>query len=260
MSPQIPAQRRERLLSLLRRDGAASTRALQEALGVSHMTVRRDIAHLQEEGLVEPVPGGVRPTSGAGQQPPSARRQRAGLEVARKEAIAARAAALVQDGMALYLDAGTTCEALVPHLARHRRLTVVTNDFWSAIALLEHPHLETIHVGGRVDTDSASSCGALSMSIARAMRLDLFFLSTGAWSVEGGITAPSADRRALKQQVHDSSTVTALVADSTKYGAHAPYHVFDLDEIDAVITDEDLGPEARAQLAARDLALHIAET
>lgn len=254
----IPVQRHERLLQLLRREGVLSTRALTDALGVSHMTVRRDIARLEEDELVESVAGGVRLASGIGQQPPSPRRQRAGLEAARKTAIAEQAATLVDDGMAVYLDAGTTCEALVPLLATRQGLTVVTNDFWSVVALLDHPEVETIHIGGRVDVDSASSCGALATRILDELRLDVFFLSSGAWSSSGGVTAPSESRLELKRRVREVSRTTVLVADSTKYGAMAHFRVFDLAELDILVTDDGLDPAARTQVAETGVDLRIA--
>lgn len=254
----IPVQRHERLLQLLRQDGVRSTRSLTDALGVSHMTVRRDIARLEADGLVESVAGGVRLATDAGQQPPSPRRQRSGLELGRKHAIAERAVELVEDGMAVYLDAGTTCEATVPLLARRRGLTVVTNDFWSVIALLDHPEIETIHIGGRVDAESASSCGALSTRILDAIRIDVFFLSAGAWSVSAGVTAPSEDKLELKRRVRDVSRRTALLADSTKFGASAHYRVFDLGELDVLITDDGLAAEARTQVEETGTDLWLA--
>ena len=132
--PLIPEQRHQRVLQLLRRDGVLSTRALTDHLGVSHMTVRRDIATLEASGQVVSVQGGVRLAGTAGQVPPQERRQRAVLELPRKRAIAAAAAELVTDGMVVYLDAGTTCESVVAYLAGRRDLTVVTNDFYAVTA------------------------------------------------------------------------------------------------------------------------------
>ncbi|TIC80273.1 DeoR/GlpR family DNA-binding transcription regulator [Nocardioides sp. GY 10127] len=257
----IPVQRHERLLQLLRRDGVLSTRALTDALDVSHMTVRRDIAALEADGLVEAVAGGVRLVgTGAGVQPPRGRAQRAELELDRKQAIAAIGAGMVEDGATVYLDAGTTCQALVPLIARREGVTVVTNDFFSVIALLDHPHVETVHIGGRVDTDSGSSCGVLATRMLEAFHLDVFFLSTGAWSVARGVTAPTADKLDLKRAVMERSRATVLLADATKYGAAATYRVAGLDDLDSIVVDDRLDLGARDQLAALDVDVRLAAT
>lgn len=125
--PLIPDQRREKLLKYLRRDGVLSVQQITQLFGVSHMTVRRDIAELERQGLVFTVPGGVRIASQVRSEP--SHQAKTQVEQPQKEAMASRAASLVEDGMTLYLDAGTTLLAVVPHLVHHERLTVVSNDF-----------------------------------------------------------------------------------------------------------------------------------
>lgn len=244
--PLIPEQRHQRVLQLLRRDGVLSTRALTDHLGVSHMTVRRDIATLEASGQVVSVQGGVRLAGTAGQVPPQERRQRAVLELPRKRAIAAAAAELVTDGMVVYLDAGTTCESVVAYLTGRRDLTVVTNDFYAVTALFDVPDIEVIHTGGAVDKESASSSGRLAAATLSAINLDLFFLSTGAWSVSRGVSAPTLDKVDLKRAAIASATTTVLLADSTKYGTASKFQVAPLDQLDLIITDTEL-PEDTAK-------------
>ncbi len=111
------------------------------------MTVRRDIAALEAEGRVVSVQGGVRLTERAGVEPPRERASRAMLELPRKQAIAAAAVDLVSDDSVVFLDAGTTCEALVPFLARRQEITVVTNDFFAIATLRGYPSIQTISPG-----------------------------------------------------------------------------------------------------------------
>lgn len=105
------------------------------------------------------VQGGVRLTEWTRQEPPRERESRAQLVPARKQAIAELAAGFVDDGMVVFLDAGSTCQSVVPHLAGRQNLTVVTNDFHVVSNLFAYPEVETIHTGGFVDQSSASSCG-----------------------------------------------------------------------------------------------------
>jgi DeoR/GlpR family transcriptional regulator of sugar metabolism len=247
-TPLIPEQRHQKLLRLLRQDGVLSTRNLTAYLGVSHMTVRRDIASLVESGQVVSVPGGVRLAGSTGQVPPQERQQRAVLELPRKRAIAALAAEAVKDGMVIYLDAGTTCQSLVPFLYGRNDLTVVTNDFYVVISLFEHPEIEVIHTGGLVDKPSASSSGRLAANTLSSINLDIFFMSSGAWSVSRGVSAPSLDKVELKRAAMDAASSCTLLADSTKYGTFSKFRVTALDQLDTIISDSALPEDTQARI------------
>ncbi len=246
--PLIPEQRQQKLLQLLRDEGIVSTRNLTDYLGVSHMTVRRDIAALEADGLVLSVKGGVRlvGTDPAGKEPPRERQDRAVLELPRKTAIAKYAAGLIKDGMVIYLDAGTTCQALVPLLTTKRDLTVVTNDFLVVTGLFDVPDVEVIHTGGVLDRSSGSSSGRLAANTVAAINLDLFFMSTGAWSISRGVSSFSLDKVELKHAAMAASSECILLADSTKYGTFAKYHVTPLAKLDTIVTDSHL-PEGTQQ-------------
>ncbi len=242
-TPLIPEQRQQKLLDLVRREGVVSTRELTAYLGVSHMTVRRDIAALEADGQVESVQGGVRAAGVVSQAPPTERTRREVLEQPRKSAIAERAAALVTDGMVIFLDAGTTCQAVVPHVTDRRNLTIVTNDFYVVSSLFGHPQIEVIHTGGLVDAESGSSTGVLAAAALRSINIDLQLMSTASWSVSRGVTARSTDQVELKRAVMAASVTSALLADSTKYGTVSRFHVVDLERLDLVISDDELPRE-----------------
>ncbi|MFI7665791.1 DeoR/GlpR family DNA-binding transcription regulator [Nocardia sp. NPDC049526] len=239
-APLIPEQRQQELMRLLRSAGVLSIRTLTELMDVSHMTVRRDIASLEDAGQVISVQGGVRLAEWSQISPPRERESRAHLELPRKRAIAEEAAALVEDGMAIFLDAGTTCESVVPFLAARSDLTVVTNDFFTVKALFEHPSIETIHTGGSVDVSSGSSSGPLAAATVHSVNLDLTFLSTGTWDIEHGVTTPQTDKVTLKQTAMANATDTVLLADSTKFGTFERFKVAPLHRLSRIITDAEL--------------------
>jgi DeoR/GlpR family transcriptional regulator of sugar metabolism len=239
-APLIPEQRQQELLRLLRSAGVLSIRDLTDRLDVSHMTVRRDIAALERSGHVVSVQGGVRLADWTGHPPPRERASRAALELPRKQAIAETASLLIEDGTVIFLDAGTTCQSVVPFLAARSDLTVVTNDFHTVVALLEFPTIQVIHTGGEVDVSSASSSGPLAVRIIEELNLDRCFLSTGAWDLPHGITSPSTDKVLLKRAAMESASTVALLADSTKWGSFERFTVTGLDRLDIIVTDDQL--------------------
>jgi DeoR/GlpR family transcriptional regulator of sugar metabolism len=250
-APLIPEQRHQELLRQLRSSGLLSIRDLTALLNVSHMTVRRDIAALEKNGQVVSVQGGVRLADWTGHAPPRERSSRAALEMPRKQAIADRAARLVEDGMVVFLDAGTTCQAVVPFLAARSDLTVVTNDFHAVLALCDLPSVHTIHTGGEVDVSSGSSSGPLAARTIGALNIDLCFLSCGSWDLSHGVTSHSTEKVLLKHAVMEAASSVALLADSTKWGTVERFNVTTLDRLDTIVTDDGM-PSAVADRIAEE--------
>jgi len=257
-TPLIPEQRHQEVLRLLRSAGVLSIRHLADLLSVSHMTVRRDIASLEESGQVVSIQGGVRLTEWTGTEPPRERGSRAALELPRKRAIAELAAAHVKDDMVVFLDAGTTCEAVVPFLATRRGLTVVTNDFFVVTTLFEYPGIQTIHTGGSVDISSASSSGPLAAATVASISLDLFFMSTGTWDLSHGVTTPETEKVLLKRAAMAAATSCVLLADSTKFGTFERFKVAALDAVDLIITDSDLSTDVHSAITDLGVGLELA--
>ena len=256
-APLIPEQRHQEVIRLLRSAGVLSIRHLVDLLGVSHMTVRRDIAVLEAAGQVVSVQGGVRLSEWTGIEPPRERAARAMLELPRKRAIAERAAELVEDDMVVFLDAGTTCEALVPFLTTRRGITVVTNDFFVITTLFDYPAVEAIHTGGTVDIASGSATGALAAAPLASISLDIAFLSTGTWDLIYGVTASKTDQVLLKKAAMDAASSPVLLSDSTKFGTFERFKVTPLDTIDVIVTDDGLPEEGRTAITDLGVDLRI---
>jgi DeoR/GlpR family transcriptional regulator of sugar metabolism len=162
---------------------------------------------------------------------------------------------LRDEGIVSTRNAGTTCQSLVPLLAEKKDLTVVTNDFLIVTALFDLPDVELIHTGGIVDRSSGSSSGRLAANTVGSINLDLFFMSTGAWSISRGVSSFSLDKVELKQAAMAASSDCILLADSTKYGTFAKYHVTPLAKLDMIITDAQL-PEG-TQHGITDLGVEL---
>lgn len=256
--PLIPEQRHQEILRLLRREGVLSIRSLTDYMNVSHMTVRRDITAMEDLGQVVSVPGGVRLADWTSQEPPREREFRAQLELPRKQAIAELAAQFVEDGMVVFLDAGTTCQSVVPYLGGRKNITVVTNDFYVVTSLFAFPNVETIHTGGLVDPSSASSCGRIAAEAVKAINIDLLFLSTGTWNLSRGVTTPSMDKVEVKLAALEASASCFLLADSTKFGTVSKFRVAPLDKLDAVVTDDQLPLEMQDSIRELGVSVHVA--
>jgi DeoR/GlpR family transcriptional regulator of sugar metabolism len=257
-APLIPEQRRESIVRSLQRSGVLSYRQLAELLGVSQMTVRRDIVALEEEGRVSGTPGGAKLLSRLIEEPSRAVKQEAG--VAEKAAIARVAAGMVTDSMTIYLDAGTTVQAMRGYLQDVRDLTVVTNDLATVQAFLDHPTADLICIGGRVDKANLSTMGRLTRLALRELSLDLAFISSSSWDLAHGVTTPVEAKLEAKRAAIATAETSVLLADSSKYGRFGRYRALRLDELTTVVTDDGLPETAAAALRDAGVDLVLADS
>lgn len=241
--PLIPDQRRDLILGHLRRDAVLSYRQLAALVGVSHMTVRRDIAELERQGKVVATQGGAKIVARVAAEPP--RTEKAGADVVQKDAMARHAATMVRESMTIYLDAGTTLQAMRPHLQSFQDLTVVTNDLVIAGSYLDHPTIDIITLGGRVEKRNRSTVGRIPALTLRELSLDIAFLTTSSWDLRRGVTIPAESKVEPKQAAVRAAETSVLVAASSKYGTFGRYRILGLGELDLVITDDGL-PETEA--------------
>lgn len=253
----IPDQRQHEIVELLRTSVVLSVRELTARMNVSHMTVRRDIAALEDAGLVESVHGGVRLLDQRSQETPVERAPRAVLETAAKQSIARAAATHVRPGSTVFLDAGTTCEALVGQLTDISGLTVVTNDFLSAMRLMDE-NITAVHTGGFVDINSGSSSGPLAAATLSSLSIDIAFLSAGAWDIDHGLTTSETDKLILKRAAREAAGRTILLADSGKFGTHARLRAVALEDLDLIITDDRVASSDRHRLDDLGIAVEFA--
>lgn len=244
-SPMIPEERQKELLRLLRMAGVLSIRDITELLKVSHMTVRRDISNLEGSGLVVAVRGGVRLAESLGTQPSAEHPSYSELRLAQKRAVAERAAGLVEDGMAVFLDPGAVCELVVPFLAARKGITVVTNSYDVAAALCDYPQIETIHTGGTIDVHTRASSGPFAAATLSLVNLDLCFLSTQSWDVEHGVTTTSPQTVLLMRAVLGAASSGVLLAETGHFGSVERFNIVPLNRLHAIVTDSDLPEPAR---------------
>lgn len=253
----IPIERQQRILHLLAERGAVSITELTEWLQVSHMTVRRDIQKLEEQGRVLSVSGGVSLTQRIRSEPSHADKRT--LMQDAKVAIAHAAVELIEHGSSVYLDAGTTSLELARLLASRDDLMIVTNDFMVCGYLIEFGMCNRLyHTGGLVVRDNQSCADEATAHFLRNLHLDIAFLSTSSWDATG-ISTPSEQKVPVKRAVIDAAAKRVLVCDSSKYGKVGTFNVASWEVIDQVITDKNLPLAAEELLLSHGVKLTTVE-
>ncbi len=255
----LAQQRQASILDRVRQQGGARVADLVRALGVSDMTIRRDIEALAERGLVAKVHGGAVAVEGATDEPGYAAKSE--LHRAEKQAIARAAAALVTPGSAVGISAGTTTAALARELLGVPGLTVVTNSIPVADTFYHSGRPDqTVVLTGGTRTPSDALVGPVAQEAAGRINLDALFLGVHGMSVRAGFTTPNLSEADTNRALVDAARRLVVVADHSKWDLIGIATIAQLDEAHVLVTDAGLDPAARAELAARVGELTVVET
>jgi DeoR/GlpR family transcriptional regulator of sugar metabolism len=247
----LTAERQQYILTTLQRQGKVIASDLSAALEVSEDTIRRDLRKLAEAGLLQRVHGGALPSSPAA----TSYTARQAQSPTAKAAIAQAAAQLVTPGQVIILDGGTTTLQVAQHLPADLRATVVTNSPPIAVALADHPRVEVLLIGGRLDKDSLVSIGAVTIEGFRILRADLCMLGICSLHPETGITVPDLEEAYVKRAMIASAAEVVALASAEKLGTAATYTVGPLTELTHLVTEPGVSDELLAPYRALGITI-----
>jgi DeoR family transcriptional regulator of aga operon len=234
-------ERRIHLLKLIQRDGRALVSELSDALNISRITIRKDLDYLESRGLVQRTHGGALSAQGGTLLDPSLR-EKEQKQLKEKQRIAGAAAALVEEGLCIILDSGTTTTAIARELRRFSHLTVITNALNIATELAG-TDFEVILTGGTLRKNSFSLVGPLAEDMLSEMHADILFLGVDGFDVKGGPSTPNVlEARVNRAMVNAASRVVA-VCDSTKFSRRSLALIVPPTAIQTVITDNQFSDE-----------------
>jgi DeoR/GlpR family transcriptional regulator of sugar metabolism len=254
----LAQQRQQAILDLVHQHGGVRVSELVRLFNVSDMTIRRDLEALAERGLVDKVHGGATGMSAGSTEEPgfaakSVRQQ------AEKEAIARKAAELVQPGTAVALSAGTTTWALARVLTEVPGLTVVTNSLPVAEVLHRSGRDDqTVVLTGGVRTPSDALVGPVAVSAIRSLNVDLLLMGVHGFTTHAGFTTPNLLEAETDRALVGAARRLVVLADHTKWGVIGISTIARLRDADILVTDTGLDPGARAELAAEVGELMVA--
>ncbi len=255
--PALARQRHEYILKRVRDEGVVRVADLVDTLGVSDMTIRRDLGALERRGYLEKTHGGAAALPGSALYEPGFR-AKSTLMQAQKRAIAAEAADLVQPGTAIGLSAGTTTFLLALQLVEVPQLTVVTNSIPVAEVLHRSARSDqTVILTGGVRTPSDALVGPLAAASLRSVHVDMVFMGVHGM-YERGFTTPNILEADTNRALIDCGRQLVVLADHSKWGVIGISSIAPLADADGLITDSGLGDGAR-QLLAEVLDLVIVE-
>lgn len=260
--PDVPtSMRRAQVAETVRRRRFVSVAELSATFGVSEVTIRNDLDLLARNGQLERVRGGAvhRATAGLEATYEEARETRA----SQKEAIATAAAAVVQSGQTILLDSGSTAGAVASALASRSDLhdvTVFTNGLRVALELEGAiPQFTVILTGGCLRRQQHSLVNPLGTVILEQVHGHVAFLDCDGIDAQAGVTHVHLGEAEIKRMLLNVALSRIVVADGSKVGNVSLVHLYDIDEVDLLITDSTANPEAIAGLREHGLQVTVVE-
>ena len=222
-------------MRLMKEKRELTVKELCAALYCSPATIRRDLAELEDRGLVRRSFGGaVLNESFFDQQPLSVRGSR---NISEKQRICAKAAGLIHGGETIFLDASSTTYFLAPYLKDIPDLTVITNNP-NLNVVLSQMKVNNYCTGGKMLTSSVALVGSEAEHFVEGIRADAFFFSARGMD-DGFIYDSSKEERDLKIAMHKRAESSYFLCDTSKMGSKHPYIICDIGSVEKIISEKE---------------------
>ncbi len=246
----LGSDRRLYILERIAESGSVRIGQIADDLGVSTMTVRRDVKQLEEDGFLRRSHGGA--TRYLTLDFTLAANGRALRHSREKATIARAAAALIERGDSVFLGYGTTVAHLARSIPSGQDITVITYSF-----LGSRPGVTVISTGGVVRPDGIAQTGSLAEATLRRFHATKAFIGAGGVSARAGVTDHSYAESELNRLMVERATDVYVLADSSKLGEMAMATVCGLSAVTALLTDQAATPAQLDLLRAQGLAIHV---
>ncbi|GLY14525.1 DeoR/GlpR family DNA-binding transcription regulator [Kineosporia rhizophila] len=250
-------ERRQRILELVRANGAVSLRELARVVDSSEVTVRRDLRLLESQGLLDRRHGGAVSTGGLSHEPTYS--EKSGVAAREKTAIGALAAGLVEEGDAICVGAGTTTQAFARHLLSFRELTVVTNSVLVAQELARSRTIEVVMTGGTLRGSIYALVGSVAEQALSGMRVRRTFMSGNGLTLERGLSTPNLVVAGVDRALAAAAEEIVVLADHTKIGLETMAQTVPAEQIGRLVTSDRSSAPAIGQFRAVGVEVLVAE-
>ncbi|ULG74742.1 DeoR/GlpR family DNA-binding transcription regulator [Macrococcus brunensis] len=208
----LTEKRHEIICDMLSQHDIVTLQQLTDTIGSSESTIRRDLSALEEKGQLIRVHGGAKQVADLQDTQLEIKTTRF---VREKDEIAKHAAALINDGACIYLDAGSSTLAMIPYLTQ-QNLTVITNSVIHVTALVERG-IKTIMIGGFVKQNTMANVGCSAEEMLKTFNFNLAFIGVNGVDADKGLTTPDPEEAAIKRLAINQSVKSYYLADESKF-------------------------------------------
>jgi len=247
--------RQNTILEIARQSGRVLVEELADRFDVTPQTIRKDLNELCDKRLLTRIHGGAILSSGVENVGYEARRMIANEE---KEAIALAAAARIPDHASLFINIGTTTEAVARALLQHRGLMVITNNLNVASLMRPYPQIEVVIAGGVVRRSDGGVIGEAAVDFISQFKVDFAVIGSSAIDADGALLDYDYREVRVAQAIIGNARHVILVCDATKFERSAPVRIAHLSQVSTFVTDRC--PSESVRRICADNAVELVET
>ena len=244
--------RQEAIIDLVRQIGRVTVEDLAARFGVTPQTIRKDLNELCERRLLTRIHGGAILGSGVQNVGYDARRM---IAKEAKEAIGRATAALIPDSASLFINIGTTTEAVAQAMLQHRGLMAITNNLNVASLMRGYSQIEVIIAGGLVRHSDGGIVGEAAVDFIRQFKVDFAVIGASAIDADGALLDFDYREVRVAQAIIANARRVILVCDSTKFERSAPVRIGHLSNVHLFVTDVCRPPAIRRICAESQVRL-----
>jgi DeoR/GlpR family transcriptional regulator of sugar metabolism len=251
----LQAERRKYILSLIEEKGSVIIEDLAKELKVSPMTIRRDLIYLEKNNFIVRTHGGAVPFNNLHQEVPYQNKVQS--EIEEKKRIAEYASSLIKEGQTVILDAGTTTMEIAKKIMNLKDIVVVTTDLLAALYLSKSKNIQVYCTGGFIQNEIGTCIGTEAEKFLTGICADIAFIGASAVDLKSGVTSPTMEKAIIKKRMIEAADYTVLVADHTKFGKKNFAKICALEELDLIITDNQIDEILLKNIIRKEISIHV---
>lgn len=230
--------RHQYILEKLKKDGKVNIFELMEEMGVSGVTIRKDLKLLEDKSLMYRIRGG-----GSINNPYAADRpiyEKELINADEKKKIARAALELISDTDSIMIGSGTTVFEVARALSPNKHLTVITPALRVALELSNRSHVEVLQLGGLIRPNSSSVMGASALQMLEDISCEILFVGVDGIDLDFGLSISNLSETALNQKMVETAQTVVVLADSTKFDRRGLGRICGLEQVHYIITDRNV--------------------
>lgn len=252
---QALSPRQIEIVKLARGAGRVTVDDLVVRFEVTPQTIRKDLNELCDLGVLQRFHGGAMFAAGVANVGYESRRNTSSEA---KRLIGERTAQLIPNNCSLFINIGTTTEAVARSLGNHQGLMVITNNLNVAQLLRGHPHIEVIVAGGVLRHSDGGVVGEAAVEFIRQFKVDFAVMGVSGIDIDGSLLDYDFREVSVSRAIMAASRRTILVADAMKFSRSAPVRIGHIADVDFLVTDESPDPELARVCADNDVGIELA--
>lgn len=244
--------RKEKIIKILTQKRKVEVNTLSEELGVSKVTIRKDLNDLEEQGLLKHAHGF------AVLSDPEDLKVRLTYNHDTKVKIAQEAAKLVNDGDTIMIESGSACALFAEELGKSgKRVTIITISCFIAKYVSDYSNLQIFLTGGQYQANSEVLVGSIAKKLLQNFHVKYLFVGTDGFSAQNGFYNNDISRAEIGETMADQASNLVILTDASKFNHESLIHQFNFNEVAKVITDKDIPDAAKTAIKNHGIQLKL---